>query len=290
MNGRFRWVECPRDAWQALPRPIPTPAKREYLRRLLAAGFSHLDLGSFVAPRAVPQMADTEEVLVGLDRPAGVDFLCIVANMRGLERAVAASSVTSVGYPLSLSETFQKRNTGIGVDGSWELLERLRATAGESGIELVVYLSMGFGNPYGDPWHPESTAEAVSGLRELGIGRIALADTVGTAAPALIATVLSACERPAELGVHLHARRDRWRGVVEAAWHGGVRWFEGALAGVGGCPFAGDELVGNLPSEAVLPWLSRRAGATDVRVTELPALARRAAELAAMGGRNANIH
>ncbi|MEX2540486.1 MAG: hydroxymethylglutaryl-CoA lyase [Trueperaceae bacterium] len=282
-GSRVHWVECPRDAWQGLPTRIPTAAKREYLRELLAAGFRHLDLGSFVSPRAVPQMADTEAVLAELERPDGADFLCIVANMQGLERAQASDAVTSVGYPLSLSETFQHRNTGMDTARSWELVEELAAAARRSSIEPVVYLSMGFGNPFGDPWRPSDTAEAVTRLRDRGIERLALADTVGTADASLVRAVLAECDRPFDLGVHLHARPDRWRPVVEAAWEGGVRWFEGALAGVGGCPFAGDELVGNLPSERVLPWLAEVANTAPVSLDALPGLATSAAALADSG-------
>jgi hydroxymethylglutaryl-CoA lyase len=282
--AHLTWVECPRDAWQGLPHPIPARAKREHLRSLLNAGFRSLDLGSFVSPRAVPQMADTEEVLAGLERPMDADFIGIIANRRGLERALACGALTTVGYPLSLSETFQLRNSGVGLDTSWGLASELPEATAEGGIGLVVYLSMGFGNPYGEEWAPERTGEAVARLRRLGVTRIALADTVGRADGGLVAGVLAACERPAELGVHLHARPDGWQDVVGAAWDAGVRWFEGALAGIGGCPFAGDELVGNLPSERVLPWLASRSGEEPVRLASLPALAREAGELAVVGG------
>lgn len=258
------------------------------MQELLAAGFRNLDLGAFVSPRAVPGMADTEDVLAELERPDDADFLCIVANMRGLERAQATGAVTSVGYPLSLSETFQLRNTGMGTARSWELVDELASATRGSGIDLVVYLSMGFGNPYADRWRPQDTGEAVTRLRDRGIRRLALADTVGTADPALVRSVLAECEQPGELGVHLHAQPDRWPPVVEAAWEGGVRWFEGALAGVGGCPFAGDELVGNLPSERVLPWLAERSRTVPVPLDTLPELARAAAALAHTGGGAAN--
>jgi hydroxymethylglutaryl-CoA lyase len=281
--GGLTWVECPRDAWQGLPYPIPASAKREHLRSLLNAGFRRLDLGSFVSPRAVPQMSDTDEVLAGLERPAGADFIGIIANRRGLERALAGGAVTTVGYPLSLSETFQLRNSGLDLDASWRLAAELAEATAESGMGLVVYLSMGFGNPYGEAWAPEHAGEAVARLRRLGVARIALADTVGRADGALVARVLAACDRPAELGVHLHGRPDGWQDLVGAAWNAGVRWFEGALAGVGGCPFAGDELVGNLPSERVLPWLAARAGEQPVHLVSLPALARQAGELAGIG-------
>jgi len=278
--GSVTWVECPRDAWQGLERVIPVERKRAHLAALLRAGFRHLDLGSFVSPRAVPQLADTEAVLAELDRPPDADVLCIIGNERGLERAAAARGVTSVGFPLSLNETFQLRNVGRSLDASWELVARLARSSAEHGIDLVVYLSMGFGNPYDEPWRPADTADAVERARGLGVRRIALADTVGRAAPADVEAVLGRLERPAEVGLHLHARPDAWQPLVAAALAAGVRWFEGALSGVGGCPFAGDALVGNLPSEHVLRWLSDRGGDAGVTLGALPALARDAAAIA----------
>ncbi|NLG08752.1 MAG: hydroxymethylglutaryl-CoA lyase [Deinococcales bacterium] len=280
-EAAITWVECPRDAWQGLPHVLPTARKRAHLAGLLAAGFDHLDMGSFVSPKAVPQLADTEAVLERLEAPAGVDLLAIVGNERGLERALAARGVTSVGYPLSVNDTFQRRNVGRSVAESWPLVARLLAGAAAGGLELVVYLSMGFGNPYGDPWCPADTAAAVARLRELGVRRIALADTVGNADAARVAEVLDAVDAPGRLGLHLHARPGAWRGQLEAALARGVRWFEGALGGVGGCPFAGDELVGNLPTEEVLPFLAAAGYAVGVDVGRLPALAAEAAALAA---------
>ncbi|MEX2534686.1 MAG: hydroxymethylglutaryl-CoA lyase [Trueperaceae bacterium] len=278
-----RWVECPRDAWQALPVRIPSESKRAHLQSLLDAGFRHLDLGSFVSPRAVPQMADTEEVLRQLDRPEGSDFLCIIGNMRGFERAAAGDHVGSLGYPLSLNETFQLRNTGRDLESSWRLVEDLREACDGADMELVVYISMGFGNPYGEEWSPADTAGAVTRLRDMGIARIAVADTVGRADALLVEKVLAAIDRPRDLGLHLHARPGAWEPLLQSAWQCGVGWFEGALSGAGGCPFAGDALVGNLPSESVLPWLADRGLLTGVQLERLPKLAEEAAELAAYG-------
>ena len=274
------WVECPRDAWQGLPGRVPAERKRAHLVALLEAGFRHLDLGSFVSPKAVPQMADTEEVLGALERPADADFLCIVGNERGLERALAVPSVTSVGFPLSVNETFQRRNLGRSLAESWALVEALVERAAGARRSLVVYLSMGFGNPYGDPWRPADTAAAVRRLRETGVTRIALADTVGRAAADTIGRVLAEIERPNELGLHLHARADAWEPLVAAGLSAGVRWFEGALSGIGGCPFAGDALVGNLPTERVLPWLAERGRSTGIASDALPELAADAAAIA----------
>jgi hydroxymethylglutaryl-CoA lyase len=275
----LRYVECPRDSWQGFSRMIPVEEKQTYLRALLAVGFCHLDLGSFVSPQAVPQMRDTEEVLGGLERPEGAAFLCIVANERGLERALHVTSVSSVGYPLSVNDTFQRRNTGRSLADSWPLVERLKERAEEGGLRLVVYLSMGFGNPYGDSWSPEETAGAVSRLRELGIHDVALADTVGTATPERLQSVLEAIHEPQTLGLHLHARRDAWQAQLEVALSYGLNWFEGALGGIGGCPFAADELVGNPPSEQVLPWLRTKGLDAGVEPSALPELSQRATRL-----------
>lgn len=278
--GRVVWVECPRDAWQGLARNVPTAAKRRHLTDLLGAGFRRLDMGSFVSPKAVPQMADTEAVLEGLTAPAGGDLLCIIGNERGLDRALAAKGVTSVGYPLSVNDTFQRRNVGMSVHESWPLVARLQERAAGAGLELVVYLSMGFGNPYGEPWEPEVTAAAVTRLRQLGVGRVALADTVGNADAARVCEVLTAVDAPADLGLHLHARPGAWAASVDAALEFGVRWFEGALGGIGGCPFAGDDLVGNLPTEAVLAYLAAKGLEVEMDLAQIGVLAADAARLA----------
>lgn len=279
---RVTWVECPRDAWQGLPVAPSTPDKVGHLRDLLAAGFDHLDLGSFVSPRAVPQMADTEAVLAALEAPGTADLLCIVGNTRGLERAKLAAGVTSVGYPLAVSDTFQRRNVGTSVAEAWEVVGELLAGAEKAGIDVVVYVSMGFGNPYGDPWDPEVTAAAVARARAMGVRRVALADTLGDADAEAVGAVLSAVDRPQELGLHLHSRPCAWAAKVEVALTNGVRWFEGALAGVGGCPFAADELVGNLPTESVLPWLVDQGFAVAPDLTRLARLARDARRLAGL--------
>ena len=237
-------------------------------------------MGSFVSPKAVPQLADTEEVLASLNVPNEAELLCIIANERGLERARNAPNLKSIGYPLSINDTFQQRNTNRSLEDSWSLVEAMTLEAAQNGLTLVVYLSMGFGNPYGEAWEPEDTAQAVARLRELGVEQIALADTVGTATPELIHAVLNATEKPETLGLHLHARPDAWQGQLGVALEYGVSWFEGALAGVGGCPFADDELVGNLPTEAVLPWLYEQTGSFAELREEGLELSQQAAELA----------
>jgi hydroxymethylglutaryl-CoA lyase len=283
------WVECPRDAWQGIAHPIAMGDKRAHLRALLDAGFTRIDAGSFVSPKAVPQLADTERVLEGLRVPAGADVLCIVGNERGLERARATPAVTSIGYPLSVNDTFQRRNVGRSIQASWPVVERLAHGAEADGLGFVVYLSMGFGNPYGDPWEPADTAAAVSRLRASGVTRIALADTVGNADAARVAAVLEAVDAQtpggvAGLGLHLHARPGGWEDPIAVALERGVRWFEGALGGIGGCPFADDDLVGNVPTEAVLPWLDRRGWRCGVDLTRLAGLAEQAARLARSPG------
>ena len=281
------YVECPRDAWQGLAGFIPTEVKVRHLGALLDAGFRSLDMGSFVSPKAVPQLADTEAVLGALlgarsprETPREVDLLAIVANERGLARATQ-TRVHRVGYPLSVNETFQRRNTGRGLVDSWALAETMQRESAARGLGFTVYLSMGFGNPYGEAWRPSDTADAVARLRELGVRDVALADTVGTADAHKVDAVLSAVEEPAPLGLHLHARPDVWQEPVEVALSYGLRWFEGTLAGVGGCPFAADDLVGNLPTERVVPFLEDRGFRTGVDLGRLPALAEHAAALSA---------
>ena len=278
-----KWVECPRDAWQGFSRFIPTGEKVAFLKGLLEAGFRHLDLTSFVSPKWVPQMGDAEEVLKALPPPEGRTYLAIVANERGLERALAAPHLTHVGYPFSLSETFQQRNTNRSIAESWPLVEAMvERTRGRLG--LVVYLSMAFGNPYGDPWSVDGVLEAIARLKALGVREIALADTYGVADARRILEVLKPAVEsfgPEGLGAHLHARPEGALEKVEAVLEAGITWLEGALAEVGGCPFAGDELVGNLPTEVVLPYLEKKGLATGVDLSRLSLLAEEAARLRA---------
>ncbi len=241
-------VECPRDSWQGFARFIPTEEKIAYLCHLIEAGFTHIDFGSFVSPKAVPQMKDTEEVWAGLRGRAG-HFIAIIANERGLDRALAVG-VKTVAYPLSLSETFQKSNTGKNIAESWAVVESLADRAGE----LDVHLSMGFGNPYGESWSVALVQEAVARLRDLGVNTILLADTVGCATPEQIREVFARCPGT---GAHFHASPTQWRANVEAALESGCTRIDSALGGIGGCPFAQNELVGNVPTEGVLELLHR---------------------------------
>lgn len=254
-----KWIECPRDALQGCPRPIPTERKAELLRRLLAAGLRHLDCASFVSPHAVPQMADSEAVLAQLGAiPAGTELIGIVLNRRGAQRA-AATPVTTLGYPYSISPAFQLRNANQTPAQARAELQAIQQAAEAAGRKTVVYISMAFGNPYGDDYSPRLVAEAVAWVAGLGIREVSLADTVGRAgAPAIAA--LFAELRPRfpdlELGLHLHGRREDAAAKVTAAYAAGCRRFDGALGGLGGCPFAEDELVGNIPTEVALPALA----------------------------------
>lgn len=260
------YVECPRDAWQGLAHVIPSETKVAHLQALLDAGFRRLDVGSFVSPRAVPQLADTEAVLTSLTPPPDAELICIVGNERGVERAALVANVTTVGFPLSVNDTFQRRNLGRSLEESWTLLANLMSLSERAGLELVVYLSMAFGNPYRETWGPHSTAEAIQRLRDMGCDRIALADTVGTADARVVERVLASVSNADDLGLHLHARPGAWAELLSVGLRHGVRWIEGALGGTGGCPFAGDDLVGNLPTEAVLPWLREQGYQVDVAV------------------------
>lgn len=255
-------IECPRDAWQGLPRQIPTGRKVEYLRALVAAGFRHIDAVSFVSPKAVPQMADSEAVLEQLGKLDGVEIISIVVNEKGAARAIATGAVTTLGYPCSISETFLRRNQNQSADENLSVLKQVKEMADDSGLAMVAYISMGFGNPYGDLWSEDKVVEAARTIAGAGVKAISLADTVGTAEPELIQRVVTAVLRECadcEIGVHMHSTRAEAGGKVLAAFDAGCRRFDSAMGGLGGCPFAQDDLVGNIPTEEVLAALERRA-------------------------------
>ncbi|MDQ3626088.1 MAG: hydroxymethylglutaryl-CoA lyase [Verrucomicrobiota bacterium] len=264
-------IECPRDAWQGLPRNIPTERKVEYLRALIAAGFRHIDAVSFVSPKAVPQMADSEEVLAQLGSQQGAEIIGIVVNEKGAERAIATGAVTTLGFPYSISETFLRRNQNQSVDGNRAVLGKINERATEAKLGVVAYISMAFGNPYDDPWSEEKVAEAAQIIAGMGVAAISLADTVGAAAPDLVRRVVEAVTRDcagSEVGVHLHSTRTDAAAKVLAAHDAGCRRFDSAVGGLGGCPFAQDDLVGNIPTEEVLRALAQRA--VHSAVTEVP--------------------
>ncbi|MEY2579254.1 MAG: hydroxymethylglutaryl-CoA lyase [Verrucomicrobiota bacterium] len=254
-------IECPRDAWQGLPRQIPTQRKVEYLRGLVTAGFRHIDAVSFVSPKAVPQMADSEEVLAQLGPLDGVEIIGIVVNEKGAARAIATGKVTTLGYPCSISETFLRRNQNQSLEENAAVLKRIKEMADEAGLEMVAYVSTAFGNPYGDPWSEERVVDAATMIAGLGVGAISLADTVGAAEPELIERVTAAVlhERTAcEVGLHMHSTRADAAAKVLAAFDAGCRRFDSAMGGLGGCPFAQDDLVGNIPTEEVIRALGQR--------------------------------
>lgn len=251
-------IECPRDAWQGLRDFIPTARKVEYLRALIAAGFRHIDAVSFVSPKAVPQMADSEQVLAQLGKVEGVEIIGIVVNDKGAERAIATGAVTTLGFPFSISETFLRRNQNQSPEENIGVLRRIHERAASSGLQTVAYISMAFGNPYGDAWSEARVAAAVDELSAVGVGAVSLADTVGAADPELIARVVSQAIDSVEIGVHLHSTRAAAAEKVLAAYDAGCRRFDAAIGGLGGCPFAQDELVGNIPTEEVCRALSQR--------------------------------
>jgi hydroxymethylglutaryl-CoA lyase len=253
-------IECPRDAWQGMPQYIPAEVKADYLRALIRAGFTHIDAVSFVSPAAVPQMADSERVLALLGPVSAVEMIAIVVNQQGAERAIAAGTVSTLGFPYSLSATFLERNQRQTLLQARQTLERISAQAMGAGLGMVAYLSMAFGNPYRDPWHQEDVITACHTLKELGLTEISLADTVGMATPAQIRSLLDAvlAEVPGiELGAHLHASPQQAPEKVAAAYLAGCRRLDMALGGQGGCPFAQDALVGNVPTEAAITELGK---------------------------------
>ena len=274
MAAEVKLIECPRDAMQGLHDFIPTDVKVRYLNEVLKAGFDTIDIGSFVSPKAIPQLADTAEVLSRIERSASHSkLLVIVANERGAEEAVGQDNVTYLGYPFSISETFQQRNTNTGIEGSWSRTARIAEIAQAAGKELVVYISMAFGNPYGDPWNAGIAIHWTRRLvEELGVRIISLADTVGVARPDDVASMFRALI-PAmpdiEFGAHLHARHDNWKPKVDAAWNAGCRRFDHAIRGFGGCPMAEDELVGNLTTELLVGDLERRGVRTGLDIAQL---------------------
>ena len=254
-------IECPRDAMQGIVPFIPTDMKVEYLNMLLGVGFDTIDIGSFVSPKAIPQLADTAEVLARIE-PSASKLLVIVANERGAEQAVEQERVTYLGYPFSISETFQQRNTNTSIEGSWSRIARIAELTNAASKELVVYISMAFGNPYGDPWNAEVALHWTDRLvNELGVRIIALSDTVGVARPEDIQSMFSALI-PAlphvEFGAHLHCTPENWPVKTQAAWDAGCRRFDGAIKGYGGCPMAEDDLVGNLQMELFVQSLEAR--------------------------------
>ncbi len=240
---------------------IPAELKVDYLKALISVGFKHIDAVSFVSPNAVPQMADSEEVLKELDPPDDVEIISIVVNERGAQRAIDTKAVSTLGFPYSISETFLRKNQNQSPEAALEELEKIQNKADDAGLDVVVYISMAFGNPYGDLWNPEEVIEAISLMEVDNLRMISLADTVGMASPQQVSELVGAVMAKfdyLEIGVHLHSRPEQAVDKVLAAYDAGCRRFDSALGGLGGCPFAQDALVGNIPTETVIATLTQR--------------------------------
>jgi hydroxymethylglutaryl-CoA lyase len=271
MADSIKIIECPRDAWQGLPAQIPADAKADYLRKLIAAGFRHIDAVSFVSPAAVPQMADSEQVLELLGAPEEIEIIGIVVNEKGAQRAIRTGAVQTLGFPYSISPQFLQRNQHQTPQQSLDALDAVIALARDAGLNVVAYISMAFGNPYGDSWSTDEVVRACDVLIHHGVQQISLADTVGLATPAQIAETIAAAHNAhgeIEIGVHLHARREEAPARIRAAFEAGCRRFDAAIGGLGGCPFAQDDLVGNIPTEVLMDTLSQ-GGATLPRLGSL---------------------
>lgn len=268
----MKLIECPRDAMQGIQQFIPTRQKAAYINQLLKVGFDTIDFGSFVSPRAIPQMSDTAEVLELLDKDSKSKLLAIVANKRGAEQACNFERINYIGYPFSLSETFQQRNTNSGIKESFDLVRDLQSLSVSKGKTLVVYFSMAFGNPYGDPWNADLVAEWTEKMELLGIKIIALSDTVGTSDVKSIEYLFSRLipAFPAiEFGAHFHSRMEEAPQKAKTAYMSGCRRFDGAIKGFGGCPMAKDELVGNMPTEVMVKTFHEMGVELNLNLKEL---------------------
>jgi hydroxymethylglutaryl-CoA lyase len=273
LNRKIKLIECPRDAMQGLHGFIPTDVKTRYQQKLLEVGFDILDFGSYVSPKAIPQMADTQELLENLDlNNTNTELLAIVANARGAHQAALQPNIAYLGYPFSISETFQMRNTNATIEESLIRVEAIQDIAIASGKKVVIYISMGFGNPYGDPWNAETVLKWIDKLQEMGLKIFALSDTIGISTPESINYIFSQLikEKPTlEFGAHLHTTPATWQEKIDAALEGGCRRFDGALKGYGGCPMAKDELTGNMPMENMVFYFHSKGYTTNVNPGKL---------------------
>ena len=262
MKDKIHLVECPRDAMQGWGHFIPTQKKIQYINALLKVGFDTIDFGSFVSPKAIPQMADTREVMDALDVAVSPSkLLAIVANVRGAKEAVSFSGITYLGFPFSVSPTFQYRNTNSSIEESLVMVNEMQALCSAHQKQLVIYLSMGFGNPYGDPYDEGIVLQWVEKLADLDVKIISVADTVGIAKPEQVTSILNELipSYPAiEFGVHLHSTPEKWKQKIDAALGAGCTRFDGALKGIGGCPMAGDTLTGNMNTEWLIPYFEEK--------------------------------
>jgi hydroxymethylglutaryl-CoA lyase len=289
MGEGVKIVECPRDAWQGLPEMIPADYKVAYLRELIAAGFKHIDAVSFVSPKHVKQMADSEEVMEKLvaSLPDGAEMpeiIGIVVNEKGLERALATPGVSTIGYPYSISAYFRRANANMSREESRRLVETLRKETAAAKRDLVVYISMAFGNPYDEPWGTELVGETLEWLKDIRVHTVSLADTAGDATPQIVAEVFDSVKNYVagiELGAHLHGSPTDAEDKILAAYAMGCRRFDAALTGLGGCPFAADDLVGNVPTERVLSALGKVGADTQISEGNLAKVLAITAELRA---------
>ncbi len=268
MNDTIHLIECPRDAMQGWKQTISTVKKIEYINALLAVGFDTIDFGSFVSPKAIPQMADTKDVIRKLSMGnSSTKLLAIVANVRGAEEAVIFDEITYIGFPFSISETFQQRNTNSSIKESLSRVEEIQELCIKNKKELVIYISMGFGNPYGDDYNEEIVMYWVDKISAMGIKIFSMADTVGLATPDQVSSVLNKLipQYPEiEIGVHLHSTATNWKQKIDSALQAGCKRFDGALKGIGGCPMANDELVGNIDTEFMIPFFEGKTLLTGI--------------------------
>jgi hydroxymethylglutaryl-CoA lyase len=303
MTDRVKLIECPRDAWQGLPNVIPAVEKAAYHRALINAGFRHIDAVSFVSPRHVQQMADSEEVmrrLLATASPTSAaapaefpEIIGIVVNEQGMRRALATPGVSTLGYPYSISAHFRRANANMTRAESRALVETLKRETVAAGRELVVYISMAFGNNYDEPWGPEIVEETLLWLKAINVRCVSLADTIGTAPPELVGDLyrrVKNCATGIELGVHLHSRPDRADEKILAAYEAGCRRFDSALTGLGGCPFAGDALVGNIPTEIVVETLRKKGADTGLSADKLAPLMELSRAIARQYGLQTVVH
>src|SRR3984957_5934388 len=283
MEKTAKNIECPRSAWQGLPDFIPTEYKAEYLKQLVLAGFKHIDAVSFVSPKHVKQMADSEDVMAKLNaylpQPAEVqEIIGIVVNGKGLERALATPGVSTIGYPYSISAYFRRANANMTREESRAVVETLKKATAAANRGLVIYISMAFGNPYDEPWGPEIVQDTLDWLKDIRVRTVSLADTVGTASPQIVGDLFRQVKDHVagiELGVHLHSRPENAEEKILEAYEAGCRRFDSALTGLGGCPFAGDNLVGNIATEQVIAALQKAGadpGIDPARLTKILAM------------------
>ncbi|MEN8825177.1 MAG: hydroxymethylglutaryl-CoA lyase [Wenyingzhuangia sp.] len=267
-SNAVKLIECPRDALQGIKEFIPTNLKSNYINAILRCGFDTVDFGSFVSPSAIPQMADTAAVLNKLDlSTTRSKLLAIVANTRGAVDACSFEEITYLGFPFSISEIFQVRNTNKTIEESFRELEKIITIAAQNNKQVVTYLSMGFGNPYGDPWNIDIVGQWVEKLSAIGISVLSLSDTVGSSTPEIIKVLFSnliPAYPTLEFGAHLHTTPDRWHEKISAAYHAGCKRFDGAIKGYGGCPMATDQLTGNMPTEKMLSYFTSKKVETHI--------------------------